>query len=93
MLVDKAVSNFISADTIWFKEKINVVDIVLLQIIPAATSLKNIHFNDTLSYELLYVYRPRKFAGCLCYYLIYFNDNAMYFSKNKIAYIFKILKE
>lgn len=90
--VDNISGTLIQSDTLWFHEKTNVVHNELFKVIDAA-SLKKAHFSDTSKYAVVYFYRPGKLTLSLSSYPIYFDDNLIFFAKNKSGHIFKILKE
>ncbi len=90
--VDKVAGNSFQSDTVWFNEKVNVVNNDLFKRILNPTGSKP-SITDTSRYAILYVYRPGKITNSLGDFPVYFNDNIMCIAKNNTGYVFKVLKE
>jgi hypothetical protein len=54
--------------------------------------LKKMHFSDTSSYALLYVYRPGKMTNSWSDFLVYCNDNIFWVARNRAGTVVKILR-
>ena len=90
---DKASNTVFQTDTVWMKEKLSIPNNNLFTEIIKLSILKKLHFSDTSTYAVLYVYRSGKTFCMAVDNIIYFDDNIMCVTKNQSAYVFKILKE
>lgn len=90
---DKVTNLPISKDTVWLHEKAVVAYSDLYRPVNGMVELKKMHFSDTSTYALLYVYRPGKMTNSWSDFLVYCNDNLLWVARNRAGTVVKILRE